>query len=377
MSFSWLRVTGCSGSDEAVSAELVGKAQINEQRKAYITAAEYYARAAEYTPQNTDILISAAENFLLCGENEMFLKYCRMAAENDIQSDIPWVMMGEYFLEKGDAVMAAELLNDVPDEALTDAVYDILSRAKSSFHKGYRTFTEVRPFHDGYCAVKDRDMWGIIDDQGRYCILPEYTEAGAFSAAEDIVPVCRDGIWCFVNSENQIKYVPSEKYTYLGAYASGLAPFCCDGEYGYTDLEYNEKSERYDYAGAFSEGVAAVEKDGRWTVVDENLKNITENEFDMIMTDSYGFCCHGGVIIAVKDGETYALDRSGNYISDRTVFSCGLSPVSCGEFQGYQDEKGDIVIDAFFDEVTDFSENGRAMVKEDGRWKMITLDMYR
>lgn len=377
VSMAWARVLDGSGSDAAVCAEYVKNARINEEKQAYITAAGYYARAAEYDPENTELLIHAAENFLRCGENSRFINYCNTAAEKDTDSDVPWLMLGEYYLERGEADKTAELLRNMPEGAKSDKIYDLVSRAECSFRKGYRTFSDAMPFHGEYCAVRDRDFWGLMDEEGRYVIVPEYDDIGAYNPDEDIVPVSENGIWKFINSDSQVKYVPSEKYTYLGSYDAGLAPFCCDGEYGYTDLEYHEKPERYEYAGAFSDGTAAVKKNGRWALVDSELRCLTEYEFDDITLDRYGFCSHSGIICAVKDGKTVFLNSDGKENGSGKAFSCGLRPVKTGKSGGYENENGDIVIDEFFDEVSEFSENGRAMVCEDSRWKMITLDMYR
>ena len=70
------------------------------------------------------------------------------------------------------------------------------------------------------------------------------------------------------------------------------------------------------------------------------------------------------------------IDVSGEETKSERPYLCNLRPVKFGEFMGYENKQGDIVIEAYFDEVTDFSENGRAMIKEDGVWKMISLDVY-
>lgn len=373
---SWPCALENSGQADKEFAEYFQKAQINEQNQAYITAAEWYAKAAEVKPDE-EVLLLAAENFLRCEEKNMFLKYCRMAAEYEEAGDRPWLMLGQYYLDSGDAGKASDILSGVPETSRTEAVDELLTKVNCSFHKGYKKFSDAKPFYSGYCAVSDGNCWGLADEDGDWVILPEYDDMGAFSTTEEIVPVSRDGRWFFVNEEEQVKYAPSEKYTWLGAMESGLAPFCCEGKYGYTDTEYSEKTEKYDYAGSFSEGVAAVEKDGKWALINDSLRNVTGYDYDEISVDRYGFCVRNGRITAVRNGETVYLDTSGSELNDEKNLTCGLAPVSCGEFQGYEDKNGDTVIEAFFEEVTEFNENGRALVKEDGWWKIITLDVFR
>ena len=374
--FSWMNVLGNPDKDAAKYEEYIGKAELNEKNTAYITAAEYYAQAAEYTEDNAEIYLLAAENYKKCGEGNLFLKYSRLAAQKAPENDRPWVMMAEFCLERGEAGKAVNLLKEVPSSASTEKISELIADAESRFHKGYKSFSDSKGFYGDYCAVFDGNFWGILDAEGRYQIIPEYDDAGAYSPDEDIIPVCREGKWFFINADNQVRYVPSEKYTWLGSFGSGLAPFCCGGKYGYTDLEGNEKAEYFDYAGPFSEGVAAVQRDGKWALVNAELEFITGFEYDEISADRYGFCVHGGVICAVKDGKNVYIDVSGEETKSERPYLCNLRPVKFGEFMGYENKQGDIVIDAYFDEVTDFSENGRAMVKEDGVWKMISLDVY-
>lgn len=377
MIFAWICVAGNQDRTEDEFSELFRLAQTNEQNQAYITAAELYARAAEVRDGDDEVLVLAAENFLRCDEKKMFVKYCRKAMETCRENERPWLMMGQYYLESGEAAKAAELMSQVPAECRTEESDELEDRIRSSFHKSYKSFHDVKSFYEGYCAVYDGTRWGIADENGGYCLLPEYDDAGAYNADEEIFSVCSEGRWCFVNESGQVKYAFPEKYTWLGAYNSGLVPFCCNGVYGYTDLEYRERTEKYDCAGSFNEGVAAVRRNGKWALVNPSLEQITDFEYDDIHLDRYGFCARNGIIKAVISGEEIFLDLKGNRCARRPVYSCGLTPVRFGDFFGYENESGDIAVDAYFDEVTEFSENGRAAVKEDGRWRVITLDLYR
>ncbi len=374
MALSWINVLDGTGADDEIFNEKLRVAQISEEKEAFITAAECYAEAAEIKPDE-EVLLLAAENFLRCGEGTAFLKYCRMAAEC-ASGDRAWLMMADYYLESGHAAKAESVLSQVPDSLKSDETAELLSKVRSSFHLSYKSFSDARPFRDGYFAAGDGKHWGLADEDGRWCILPCFDEAGAYNRDEDIVPVCSEGIWSFVNEAGQTKFTLPEKYTFLGAYGSGLAPFCCDGRYGYTDLEYCERDERYDFAGAFSEGVAAVSENGKWALVTPELRQITDFEYDLIETDAYGFCVRGGVIRAHRGADVILLGTDGKVCGDRTDFPCGLEPVSCGVYSGYRDGSGDTVIGAYFDEVTEFNSNGRALVKEDGVWKVMTLDIY-
>lgn len=376
MAAAWIKLLSGTGTEDDSFDRYLKMAKLNEEKDVYIIAAECYEKAAEIRDDNGELILLAAENYLKCGEESMFLSCCRQAVSNENTGDRPWLLMGEYYLENGYASEAASLLKRIPEKRRSPEADELFARVSSCFHKGYRSYEAAKPFYGGYCAVNDAGLWGLADRSDSFCILPGYEEMGAYNSDDDVVSVCSDGVWFLVNARNQVRFLPSEKYTWLGSYNSGLVPFCCDGVYGYTDLEYNEKTEKYDFAGSFNEGVAAVMKNGKWAVVSPSLEEITGYDFDEIILDSYGFCAHNGQIRALVNGEEIFLDLNGNRCEYRTVYSCGLAPVKFGEFYGYENETGDIAVEAYFDEVTDFSEDGSALVLEDGMWRIITLDVY-
>ena len=377
MVLAWRNVSAAPGAEDRKYSDFIDRARMSEQKHAYITAAEYYAKAAEIKPDDEGAFILAAENYLKCEENEMFLLCCRKAADVPDCTDRPWVLMGRFYLDNDNAENAARLLSGMPERCVSDETEALLADAGSRFHLGYKSFSDVKPFSGEYFAASDGKHWGLADEEGQFCISPEYDDIGAYDPDEDIVPVCRDGVWSFVNLNGQVKFVPSEKYTFLGSYSDGLAPFCQDGKYGYTDLDYNESDKRFDRAGAFAEGVAAVCEGGKWALVDDDLEKITGCDFDEIVLDEYGFCVHNGIIHAVKGGKEVCLDTKGRECTENDSFSCGLKPAGAEGRKGYQNKKGDMAIAPFFDDVTAFTENGISLVKEDDMWKVMSLDIYR
>ena len=67
----------------------------------------------------------------------------------------------------------------------------------------------------------------------------------------------------------------------------------------------------------------------------------------------------------------------GNEVSDTVKAVCGLTPVNCDNLWGFADENGEVLTDICFDDVYEFSENGRTCVLQDGYWRIMILDLYR
>lgn len=376
--FSWYKTIMSEKNIKLEYKELIETAQINEEKGAYITAAGNYVKALSIEPENSEIMLCVAENYLKCGDKSKFLKYCNMAAEADPSSEMPYILMSEYYRLSCDYVRAYEAVSQFPEYECSEDVIKIREELKRMYTIGYRKYKYMSGFAEGYSAVQDENgKWGLADIKGEICLPVRYDAIGAYCPDEEIVPVCMDGQWYFSDLKNRKKYVPDSQCTYLGTFSDGYAPFEIDGKYGYTDLEYNETDCIYDYAGAFSDGVAAVSKNGKWSIINNKFENITKYIYDEIETDDYGLCLHNGKIYAIFEGEKICIDKKGNQISDEKLYSCELTPFCNGELWGYVDENENIVIDAIFDEVSDFSKKGTAIVREGDEYCVIKLAIYK
>lgn len=354
--------------------EYIEKAQEHECKEAYITAADNYVRALEIRPSDTEIMISAAENYMKCGDRNGFLRYCNMAAETAPEKDRSYLLLGRYYHETGEIKKAQEILNAAPKGENSDEILSLLHTLKYEYKKGYRSFSDVGGFYGEYCAVCDETgKWGLADKKGDIAVSMQYDAIGAYNADEDIVPICDNGKWYFIDIQNRKKYAPDREYSYLGTYSCGYAPFEYDGKYGYMSLDYEEDAYGYDFAGTFSDGIAAVKLDGKWALIDAGFEEVTGFVYDDIKVDRYGACVKNGRIYAVCDGINIVLDLNGSETDDEPAFICGLSPVCKNGKWGYADSSGNIVIENSFENVLPFSPAGTACVLKDGMWSIIWL----
>lgn len=375
---AWYSVFCDSGKQDALFMEYRAAASEHEEKEAYITAAEYCVKALEIRKDDTELMTRAAEDYLKCGDRNAFLKYCRMAAEKSPESDRPWILLAEYWINSGDYRKARDVLAHADGSEMPGEVSELKKAIMGGYETGYRAYSEVRGFCSGYCAVSDETgRWGLADENGSLVFLMKYDDIGAYCQDEDIIPVCSDGKWYFSDSEGRIKYVPDRNYTWLGSYSDGLSPFEYDGKYGYMELDYTEKTEKYDYAGPFRDGVAAVRRAGKWSLIDDELREITGFVLDDVTLDGYGFCVNNGKITVVRDGEVKYLDTSGKEISDSLRPACGLVPFCSDGMWGFYGENGDVIISPEFENVLNLSENGRTCVMQDGKWRIMTLLLYR
>lgn len=357
-------------TDEQKKLEYIEKAEYHEQRSAYITAAEYYEKAVECDPENTELMLKAAKNRLLCRDEEEFEKYCQMA--EDCGSIEAYKMEIRKNIDEGDPEKAYLTALEVSDKILDDECRQLKTSLKYSYEESVMCYEDMKGFHDGVTAVKTDGKWGLADSDGYSVCECIFDDAGAYCREKDIFPVCSDDEWYFADINGNRKYVPERKYSFLGAYSDGYAPFSDGKKYGYMTLDYKEKNLKYDFAGSFSDGVAAVSENGKWYLIDSDLKRISD-EYDHIQTDRYGFCSSDGMIMVTKNGHTENMYSNGKTQKKENDSFVLPQKYHDGDLFGFKNEQGSPVIDPVFDEVLAFSGSGSACVRKGDSWYVIRL----
>ena len=135
----------------------------------------------------------------------------------------------------------------------------------------------------------------------------------------DLVPICRDGKFGFINSRGEEEIAP--RFNYVFGFYEGISRIGYDGvlsEYGtYTQCKFgyvNEKGEVLTNplwaASDFHNGYATI-ADGEYKVIDKSGQAVAfpTGEFNFIETN-------GNFILAGYDGGHIVLDMNGNRLSD-------------------------------------------------------------
>lgn len=80
-------------------------------------------------------------------------------------------------------------------------------------------FVEVRPFSEGYAAVRMTQKWGFVDWRGNYAVHPTYDDCGNFS--EGLCAVKWYGRWGFIDHQDRMVIRP--QFQEVKAFHGGLA----------------------------------------------------------------------------------------------------------------------------------------------------------
>jgi hypothetical protein len=190
-------------------------------------------------------------------------------------------------------------------------------------------------------------MWGYIDTTGHYVIKPIYSHCREFS---------KDGFAVIMNEKNSTYYFIDRKGNRLK-----------------TDMQ-NEKFEK---AGSsfsdrsFSSGVIPVMIGGRWGVIDTTGKVVFPIEFDQItsFTDGYAGARQGRKFFLLHvSGKRKLVEYKD--ITSITGVSDGMVSISYGDYQGFLDTTGRVIVPTELSAVGEFS-GGLAWIKQKGKYGYI------
>lgn len=224
---------------------------------------------------------------------------------------------------------------------------------------------------NGCALVRYDGFYGYIDTQGNYAVQPMYDSASGFDAS-GIALVSKGGLYGCIDKTG--KQVIEPKFTYLGAFASGLAPAKLTDGFGYVDMSGNFVIQpQYEYAEAFSpDGIAKVTVSGKYAFINTSGELITDTVFSQAGNFSEGFA------VVTVDGQQGLLKTDGTYgiAPGKWKFP---EPVNQGllvfrdekGLYGFLDTAGNVVIEPQFTQAKSFREDGYAPVQSDGKWGVV------
>lgn len=373
-----LSVVGGQASDKEEYAGYLALARENAEKKIPYVAVQNYRRAI-----NMD-----------AGDEEVYREY--LAQAKDLGEDYYMSAVKEYvqfFPESAAAYEALcdyyyeyEIYQNVMDTALearekdiaTDKVRDyylecsVMSRVIGS------GFEEAGSFVGDVAKVKMNDLYGFINANANYLILPKYEEASFF--LQSFAAVKYENEWFMINDSGYKVAVTDQKVDYLDVINNGRVLFALNDKYDYmTDSLMVPKEVRYEAATTFKNGVAAVKQNGKWALINSNMELITDFLFEDVLRDEFNTCINNGVIFVKKDGKYYMCNAEGARITG-TAFDAaypfvGTEPAAvCVDGKwGFVDESGNMVIEPQYENAKSFNI-GLGAVSKDGLWGYIDVN---
>jgi hypothetical protein len=236
---------------------------------------------------------------------------------------------------------------------------------------GYR---DIRPFREGFAAVKVRDSYGFINTQGQLVVPAIYSKVSDFQEGRAAVTIqgdcgyiditgrevvevnftkCLDFVdgkavvyqgyrrAGLIDAQGEMLIEPSINRLYSFSEGRGLVRDPVDGIYYITE-EGRMYDGYYDMAGEFQYGVAVVQENGRWGVINHQGIKLVRPKYDQIEGFENGYAkvrIRGLNGLTNLQGE-FIVQPDYEYIS---YAGEGLFRVEKGDKVGYFDTNGNWV----------------------------------
>ena len=380
----------------------------------YEDAQTMYASALLIDAGSTEATLQLARVNRALGNNKAFVQGCQTLISKEQISKEALTELLEYYYDAGKYDTLIETLRKMRSRFPKDKdVSALWTKYEGLYHKVGSKYASLGQVYNGYTIGEVKDNCYLVDASGATVLENTYEAIGYVSAYNDLIAVCKDGKWYYVNTKEHKKMVSDELFEFCGLYSEGYAVAVKGGKYGYIDERMKPATDFiWDGATNIYHGVGAVCKDGKWALINDSFETITGYDYDDIAVNEMNFCSTNSRIFA-KDSKGYhLLDEEGKEVASETFeearaftsasyaavskngkwgfvgsdgnllidyqyeqaknFGAGYAPVFVGGSWGYINEQNEIVIEPQFEDAYPFGPGGTAPVKN-GSYYFIKL----
>lgn len=269
------------------------------------------------------------------------------------------------------------LSNAIQNGYNTDEIQAMRLQVKYLFKIGRTSYYDLTQSENNTYATHRKDGHNAYGIEFGNILTQTYDYVGLPNAEGVVVATGADSR--LVDRTGLVMGIFDEIVTEAGVYSDGLVPACCNGVYSYYDEFANKKFGEYEFAGKFQDGIAAVKENGSWKLVNTNGEVVNESLGEIVL-DYAGRHITNGVIIAKTSSSEYCVFDK-DYMTVATI-ACtdadictedGIIAVCQNGVWGFSNTKGEMIIEAQYEQAKSFS-NGLAAVYKDGLWGFIDKD---
>ena len=359
----------------------IEKAQELEEKGIYVDAIDEYQEALKYRPNDVQLMVKMAEDYLEIDEKTKYESTLKQAIELEKDgSEEALDTLMEYYIDGNSEAKAVQYIKDYTEKSpKVEYAQEWLLKLKGSYRELYCKYDEMLGMYNDYMVVKSGDFYSIIDASGNRILDAKYKQLTSYSADGYAQTVDEKGNTIYIDKDGLTRVVPDEKYQKAGILNDSRIAASLDGKFGYLDEKAEEVTEfKWDNITGFNQ-IGAAESDGKWALIDSKGKEKTEYIYDDVVTDEYGIACYQGRLFVKVDGKYELVNKKGKTISDekfddvKPFTETGYAAVCKDKKWGFVDTDGKLVIDYQYDDALSF-ENGYAAVCKNNLWGYIDVD---
>ena len=398
-------------TEESEAVKYITLAEKQCAAAAYGSAIRLYQRAIS-TEDSVDLRLKLAETWRLYGNDAAFRNELKELIRAYPKEPRGYELLTEYYFGGSELSKCCDVIHSAKAAGVESERLDEVYR-KSAYRYDIleRKFDSAGAFVGGFAIVQREGKVFIINSELKDINNNGFDFADVFFGSSAAVRTEGD---CYFIDKSGGKYmVVDENYTCLRSYSEGMAVVKRDGVFGYINIFGEWVFGEYDFASSFSCGIAAVSDEEGWYFIDSDGKSLSNVRYDSVKLDDNNTIGGGEFCFVEEEGCWYIVDmksgkagrtkfedaraptddniaavrqdgmwgftdKSGRLrimprFEDATSFLCGLAAVKQGGVWGYIDQEGETVINFVYEDAKQFSDNGIAPVKIDGKWKYIKL----
>ena len=383
LAVSWLAAVNDMVSIPKKIKEHIAKAEILEDKQIYVDAVDEYQGALEYEPDDVELSMKMAEDYLAYGENKKFISTCQKVAEENQKDTMALDTLMKYYQDNKQEDRAVKYLKTfTKNYPKNENAHKWLKELQGTYTRLFCKYDQLSAIYNDSMVVYDEinNLYGAVDASGRELAACQYKEMHPYSE-DGYALVLRDNdTYAYLDRDGLARKAPDEGYTDLGLLNDDRVPACKDGKYGFLDDTMEEKTDfSWEALSSVSNRLAAAEKDGKWAIINRNGKTKTDYIYDDVVMDENGICSNQKVFI-VKEGESYHIVSSkGKNVGEETFDNAkaftrdGYAAVEKNGKWGFVDAEGNLVIDCQYDDALSFT-SGYAAVKQGDVWGYIDTE---
>ncbi len=355
------------------------EARDDRELEIYVDAEAEYQQALEIRP-SLALSLELGEMYLEAGADRETEDWGETMIEQYPEEADAYIYLMDFYLGKQEYDSFFTLYEESKDREVSSGHIDEVYEKNRYQYYFLNEYLETGVFSGGYCPVKSEKLWGYISESGAKATPYVFQEAGAFSGG--LAPVVdHDGETYYIDESGNKKEVVRnvERIRNLGMTRNGICLLYDGSSWGYYTLDGELLFGDYEEASSLGNGVAAVKKDGKWSLINEEGKELTEERFDGVITDERNIVYRNERLFVQKGQNYYLVDSSGKQITDQAYEDArlfqgdGYAAVKVNGLWGFIDTEGKMIIDPVYEDAGSFS-NGLAAVQYANRWGYIDLE---
>lgn len=348
------------------------------EKELYEDAVNMYTSALLLKADSKEATLGLARANKALDNNKAFVTGCVALISTDPISKEALTELLEYYYEVSKYDTLINTIKNVKARYPKDEDVNALwNKYEGIIHRVGSRYTTLSQLYNGYTLGMVKDSTYLIDATGSSVFEEAYESVGYVSSYNNLVAVCKDGNWYYVNVKDHKKLVSDEAYEYCGLYSDGYAVAMKNGKYGYIDDSMKPVTDfTWDQATNIYRGVGAVCKDGKWALINDSFEKITDYKYDDIAISEMNFCSTNARVFAKDASGYHMLDEKGEEVSSdtydeaRAFTSASYAAVCKNGKWGFVSGNGEIFIDYQYDNAKNFGA-GYAPVLKDGLWGYI------